>query len=404
MDLRTKKKIALVLSGGGVKAAAFHIGVCLALQEKGFLFAGGTQDEVQAHFTEDTPLVIRQYVGSSAGAVISALLAAGYSVSALIEAFEHGASEDLRRLRKGALEIHDRRLKPLKYSDLFHLNGGSFLGFVPGLLKRKSIIAGGIEAFLKSGFKINGIFTTKGIANYLESQLKERNHFQALGVELYIIATQLNHSRKAIFGAYPETTKSNNIKRANFATISEAVAASASLPPAFAPYPIPNQKGKTLYFFDGEIRDTLSTHVAADSGADLIISSYSIQPYHYTKEFGSLHEYGIPVIVNQALYQVVEQKIEKHRQWQHTAGELFHDLNDLAKAHNLSSEVREEILRLVKTKLNYRPHVENIYIHPSANDHEMFFADHFSLNSEVLAYIVQVGFRAAIAQLRHYSL
>ena len=34
MKFSDKKKIALVLSGGGIKAAAFHIGVCLALQEK----------------------------------------------------------------------------------------------------------------------------------------------------------------------------------------------------------------------------------------------------------------------------------------------------------------------------------------------------------------------------------
>ena len=52
MKLSQKKKIALVLSGGGVKAAAFHIGVCLALKEKGFRFAGGSAEEVQAKYSE----------------------------------------------------------------------------------------------------------------------------------------------------------------------------------------------------------------------------------------------------------------------------------------------------------------------------------------------------------------
>ena len=46
MRLDHKKKPALVLSGGGVKAAAFHAGVCLALNEKGFRFAGGTKDDI----------------------------------------------------------------------------------------------------------------------------------------------------------------------------------------------------------------------------------------------------------------------------------------------------------------------------------------------------------------------
>jgi hypothetical protein len=43
-----------------------------------------------------------------------------------------------------------------------------------------------------------------------------------------------------------------------------------------------------------------------------VIASYSIQPYHYNENMGSLHEYGIPLIFNQALYQVVQQKIEAH--------------------------------------------------------------------------------------------
>ena len=83
-------------------------------------------------------------------------------------------------------------------------------------------------------------------------------------------------------------------------------------PPVFAPYEIKDEKRAPTHYFDGEIRDTLSSHVAADHGADLVISSYSVQPYHYNERMGSLHKYGIPVILNQALYQVIEQKIQKH--------------------------------------------------------------------------------------------
>ena len=36
MKIQDKKKVALVLSGGGIKAAAFHVGVCLALEDLGF--------------------------------------------------------------------------------------------------------------------------------------------------------------------------------------------------------------------------------------------------------------------------------------------------------------------------------------------------------------------------------
>ena len=86
MKLSQKKKIALVLSGGGVKAAAFHLGVCLALREKGFRFAGGSPEEVSARFSDDK-LTIKFYVGSSAGSVISTFLASGHSLNSIIDAF-----------------------------------------------------------------------------------------------------------------------------------------------------------------------------------------------------------------------------------------------------------------------------------------------------------------------------
>ena len=42
MEAKKDKKLALVLSGGGIKAAAFHVGVSLALREHGYYFAGGS--------------------------------------------------------------------------------------------------------------------------------------------------------------------------------------------------------------------------------------------------------------------------------------------------------------------------------------------------------------------------
>jgi predicted acylesterase/phospholipase RssA len=184
---------------------------------------------------------------------------------------------------------------------------------MPSFMKNKGpTLSGGIEVLLKRGFKVNGLFTTKNLQKYLKTNVFPNDDFKELGSELYIVATQLNHSRKAIFGPFSETTKTKDVLFANYATVSEAVAASAALPPFFAPYGIRQPSGKDIYFFDGEIRDTLSTHVAADHGADLVISSYSIQPYHFNAEMGSLHEYGIPIIFNQALYQLIQQKIERH--------------------------------------------------------------------------------------------
>lgn len=398
MRIKDKKKIALVLSGGGIKAAAFHIGVCLALQEKGFKFAGGTKEMVRQNFREDDPMTVRYYVGSSAGAFVASLLASGYPIESLINAFQVGS---------GASPSFDksdlRYLKPISYRSIFNLNSSGLLKFIPRTILDKTLVRGGLESLLKNGLKLNGLFTAGGIESYLRKEALLDNDFARLGVELFIVGTQLNHTRKAIFGNFPESYKTPNTKYINYATISDAVAASTSLPPVFAPYGITRPDGKEIFYYDGEIRDTLSTHVAADHGADLVISSYSTQPYHYTEEMGSLHKYGIPLILNQALYQVIQQKIARHIQNQADIKSIYNSVDGYLKQINLPAEQREKLLSIIRDRVGHRPEVDYIYIAPRPQNYEMFFVDHFSLNPEILARIVRIGFKSGINVLRQYD-
>lgn len=404
MDIHKKKKIGLVLSGGGIKAAAYHIGVCLALQEKGFKFSGGNKDIVQLRKNSEdlnskhkkSP-TIELYVGSSAGAFVSAVLASGRSLESLITAFQVGVGTD--PYYKVA---ESDRLKPIGYRHVFNVNGRRILSFLPDTFLEKSIFAGGLEVFLKKGFKLNGLFNANGIERYLRKYILDENEFSRLGVELYIISTQLNHSRKTIFGPYLESTKDETMKYIGYTKISEAVAASVSLPPLFAPYAIKKPNGQEIYHYDGEIRDTLSTHVAADHGADLVIASYSMQPYHYSPEIGSLHKYGMPAIVNQALYQVLEQKVARHIQFQTQKTDVYDALKKIIEEENLPKALRDKILNTVREKTNHNPDVDYIYIAPRSQNHEMFFADHFSLNPKILEKIVWVGFKAGINALRDH--
>ena len=55
-------------------------------------------------------------------------------------------------------------------------------------------------------------------------------------------------------------------------------------------------------------------------------------------------------------------------------------------------------------RTKYKPNVDYIYIHPSPQDYEMFFADHFSLNPKILSQIVRTGFRSAMNALRPYNI
>lgn len=393
-----KKKLGLVLSGGGIKAAAFHIGVCLALKEKGFKFGGGPKEVVRQKYPPELPLTFRVYVGSSAGAFVSAILASGYDVESLINAFQIGSGG---RPTYGAVDLRD--LKPLSYRNIFHVNSTRLLKFIPDAFFQKSMVRGGLESLFKNGFKLNGLFTAAGIEKYLRKNALLENDFSRLGVELYIVATQLNHTRKVIFGNFPDTYKTEATKYINYATISDAVASSAALPPVFAPYGIKETKDKEIFYYDGEIRETLSAHVAADHGCDLVISSYSVQPYHYTEEMGSLHKYGIPVILNQALYQVIQQKITKHIEWQTNLKSLYKALDGYFKENKFSEEHRQKVLEIIRSRFNFRSDVDYIYIHPRPQDYEMFFVDHFSLNPKILQRIVKIGFKSALNALRRYE-
>lgn len=404
MKLSHKKKIALVLSGGGVKAAAFHIGVCLALKEKGFKFAGGNKDEVSAKFG-DSELTIRFYVGSSAGSVISTFLAAGYSLNSIIHAFERG-STDITEALNPNMAFDDEELRPISYRDIFSINGKDLFQFIPNLFKSKgdSIVSGGLEVLIKNGFKLNGLFTARGLDRYVREHVWPSNNFQSFGVDLYIVTTQLNQSRKVIFGSKDELSKDKTVLYANYATVGEAVAASASLPPVFAPYAITNRDNQSVYFFDGEIRDTLSTHVAADHGCDLVIASYSIQPYHFNSAMGSLHEYGIPVIMNQALYQVVEQKIENHIKHKKSIASVYNAVDGYLRQIQIEDEHRQRLLSIITERTNYKPETDYIYIHPDPQDYKAFFADHFSLHPQILRDSVYSGFKAAINALRKWDI
>lgn len=399
LKLKNKKKIGLVLSGGGVKAAAFHIGVCLALQEKGFKFIGGTRDQVEESPHVHDPLAIKTYVGSSAGALICALLASGHFLEDVIESFQMGAGLIKRPAKKP-------RLRPLNYLDIFTLKTPSVGGILQYLnvLKRRSLISGGIETALKNNFKMEGFFSIKGVERYLRNHVVPTNSFNELGVELFSIATFLNHPRKAVFGQLNMERKDHEAFFMNDVSISDAVAASLSLPPVFAPYPIKSSSGEVVYYFDGEIRETLSTHVATDVGADLVIASYSLQPYDYTPEAGSLSEFGLPLIINQALYQVVEQKIRKSIQAREDIRALINTVSGYFKEHGLPQEHCERLVEIMGKRVNFRKDVHYIYIHPKPQNYEMFFVDHFSLNPDILSRIVKIGFKSAISVLRKYDI
>lgn len=404
VQISHKRKIAFVCSGGATKAGAFHLGVALALQEHGFRFHGGLTPATGSSRTPG-PMDISTYVGSSAGSIISTYLAAGYSLENIFNSFLSRSPSD-----PDPNDVTPKELPRLTYQKMFkfrpaiareQISQFTFLKNTVGKL-----MAGDWEAlFQLQWLKATGIFSTLGIEHYVRDEVLLSNRFQDYMADLFIVATQLNHSRKVVFGKYSYEPPPWDLtcQYNNDVEISHACAASTALPVIYAPYPIKNEHNKTIYYIDGEIRDTLSTHVAADAGADLIFASYTHQPYHFLKEVGSLTDYGLPAIAIQSIYLLVEQKINNHIFNREIQRNAITAVSQYCKDHGITEEHRRRICEILETELHHRVDVDTIYIHPRPDDAQFFFGEHFTLSPKKMSEIVRSGFKAAIETLRGYE-
>ncbi len=385
-------KPALVLSGGGMKAAAFHIGVGLALEQSGL--------HITQKNTKD--LNFGSFIGSSAGSVIASFYAAGYSPQDVIYAFTQGKHQlDVT----GALDLEPKqKLPPLRYRDIFSLNDYSLpsLSWLSKLKLANPTFTGGPESYLKKFVKFNGFFSTEKLGTYFEKNVfkEDSTSFKNLKKDLFIVATFLDEPEKAIFtkheGPIIQTDHSKS-PYINTVSVSKALSASVALPVIFSPVKIQDN-----VFFDGEVRDSLNSHIALDHLSDLVVVSYSMQPYKHTPEFGSLNKYGLPVIINQAIYQLIQQKIINHKRHNKKVNSLLNDIEDMLFSE-LPKEKANKIFSEIQKKYCPERGSTVIYIHPSSTDHEMFFADHLSLSTKVLNKIVTIGFKSAMESLRAYK-
>ena len=70
----------------------------------------------------------------------------------------------------------------------------------------------------------------------------------------------------------------------------------------------------------------------------------------------------------------------------------------------LPEKARKKLLSELEQKIDLRPNTDYIYIHPRAQNSDMFFADHFSLNQKTLEKIVSIGFKSALLSLKSYGI
>jgi hypothetical protein len=234
------------------------------------------------------------------------------------------------------------------------------LAGLPGLF-RQDILAEILDALVDSQTKASSLFSTATLEETLHGLLPT-NDFRELKTDLFVVATDIDSGRRAVFNSRYQLMDDDN----RFLTdipIQKAVRASVAVPGLFEPVKIGGR-----YYIDGEIKRTLS----ADIGiclADTVIVSHTYQPLE-RPENRSVKNLGWFNILKQSLYIVFHERI---RVWEQLYKQQF-------------------------------PEKRLICIAPDPDDEVFFLAPQFSFRPEVQKTLIESGEKAARHALEHYGL
>ncbi|MEA2647384.1 MAG: hypothetical protein QOE92_2467 [Chloroflexota bacterium] len=331
-------RTALVLSGGGLSGAVYHIGAMRALN-----------DALLDRSVNDFDI----YVGTSAGAVIASCLAQGVRTKDLLRAIS---------MQAGPLNLHR--------GDVFLPNYREFAGKLLGLPATTAWAfwhalrhVGDMDVIdfvaLFADALPSGFFESTATARYLERVFEltgGTNDFRRLQKELVLIATDLDNGARTVFG------NGHNDR----VPISMAAAASAAVPVLYTPVRINGRD-----YIDGGLRGTASIDLAIEQGAELVICVNPLVPYDNSArsipklgpDARNVSDKGFSAIINQIT------RISLH------AGLQYH-LKQVRRAH---------------------PGVDIIEIQPRNTDARMFFNNPMRFSSRML--IARHGYESVIVEL-----
>jgi NTE family protein len=333
-------KTALVLAGGGLSGAMYEIGALRAID-----------DILTDHTVNDFDIS----VGTSAGAIVGALLANGATPEMMLR----GLSGDLPGIR------------PIQRRDLFHLNGQDVLKLGAKLPRT---VLGAWTHYLRyinditlfdllwsiSEALPTGLYDSLALEAYMREiihSLGGVNDFGQLRQQLYVIATDLDSGKRTMFGADSHQD----------VPISLAVAASSAVPLLYRPVRIADRD-----YIDGSVRGNASIDLAIECGATLVIVINPLVPFdnsdHRSVPFigpeGSyLSDKGLTGVASQV------GRIQSH-------GGLIYHVKQLRKTH---------------------PEVDIVLIEPSQSDYQMTFANIMRYSTRLT--LAQHGFETVTLKL-----
>lgn len=241
-------RVALVLGGGGITGAAYHLGVLNAMNALSEQ-AGVNDFDI--------------FVGTSSGAVVAACLANGITPEELILANLNEKDATIPAIGADEIMLPDRR------------------GLARSMLRWPLGVLGALRRYVGHPFTtslIDGLgalaeglppalYTTDGTERYLRQLLDQpgrSNDFRRAKRKLLITATDLDSARRTVFGE----------RQTSEVPISEAAAASTAIPLLYAP-----RKINGRVYLDGALTSTTNIDIAIAHGATLVVCINPLVPY-----------------------------------------------------------------------------------------------------------------------------
>jgi predicted acylesterase/phospholipase RssA len=315
-------KVGLALAGGGPLAVVYEIGALAAIAEA-----------IEGLDLNDAEI----YVGVSAGAIISAALANGYTPHQMCRLFVESDASDEHAPAGAMLFKPETLLRPALREF------GRRARMLPGLLAGGALHYARQRGSLASSFERltealpAGFLSGDAIGAFLKAAFVAKgcsNDFRKLPRKLRIVATDLDTGKAVCFGApgWDDTP------------ISVAVQASSAVPGLFPPVEIGGH-----HFVDGALRKTMHGSIALEHGVDLLLCVNPIVPYNarFRKGARKLTNGGLIDVLSQTVRSILHSRLET-------------GLASYQVSH---------------------PDVDILLFQPSEHDAELFFTNMFSYNN-----------------------
>ena len=327
---------ALVLAGGGITGLAYEIGALRALDD---LLVGATVNDFDV------------YVGTSAGALVAALLANGVTPTEMALGLE-GSNDRISPPTRWTIyrpNIGEAARNLLKLPELLRETAWEVMRH-PSRLNPLDIM-GMLSPLLPSG-----LFTSDELQRYLRRLFAADGLSDAFGElqrELHIVACAIDTGERVVFSRACEAQ----------IPISSAVAASGAIPVLFKPVRIDG-----VDYVDGGIKGISAIDIAVDRGASLIVVINPVVP-------------------------VDTRAVETPRLVRRQVGEHLRD-SGMRGIYNqvMRGMLHDGMLDHIRLVRDRHPDVDMLLIEPRADDDKMFFHELMSFSARLM--VMQHGYES----------